>query len=313
MFRTLTALSRVEACLIGRSAVHCKKTKIKSNTVINLNKFASIHTTPLAFKKSSGTKKSRKTTSKETIDDLLDELSDDEDDNDSNVQSHPEVVNINPNSPVNKFLKNQGKGVKGKGKGLTVTYADVVSFMDIDAFWKEMELILQAQKEHFVQHITLRSASAIDEVPVVFEGETYPLREIADISKVDPKRIIIDSSAIPQATKVIIQALQSKKTLNLNPQQEGTRIYVPVPKVTKETRVNLAKSAQATMNETLENFRKFSNKKIGQINDAYQSGSIGASEDQVKGAEQLIRAIESHFNHLAREMSNQKQKDLMNK
>ena len=159
----------------------------------------------------------------------------------------------------------------------------------------------------------IRSASAIDEIQVEFEGETYPLREIADISKADPKRIIIDSSAIPQATKIIIQALQSKKTMNLNPQQEGTRIYVPVPKVTKETRMNLAKSAQMTMNDTLEKFRKFSNKKIGQLNDAYQSGVIKASEDQVKGAEQLIRAIELNFIHLAKEMSNQKQKDLMNK
>ena len=44
---------------------------------------------------------------------------------------------------------------KGKGKGLSVTIEDV-SFMDMDAFWKEMESILQAQKEHFMQHITLR-------------------------------------------------------------------------------------------------------------------------------------------------------------
>ena len=28
--------------------------------------------------------------------------------------------------------------------------------MDMDAFWKEMESILQTQKEHFMQHITLR-------------------------------------------------------------------------------------------------------------------------------------------------------------
>merc|ERR1719445_2678705 len=172
-----------------------------------------------------------------------------------------------------------------------------------------MESILQAQKEHFVQHITLRSASAIDEVPVVFEGETYPLREIADISKVDPKRIIIDSSAIPQATKVIIQALQSKKTLNLNPQQEGTRIYVPVPKVTKETRMNLAKSAQITMNDTLEKFRKFSNKKIAGANENENS----CSADQVKGSQEVIRVIESHFANNIRQMTDTKQKDLLNK
>ena len=146
-----------------------------------------------------------------------------------------------------------------------------------------------------------------------FEGETYPLREIADISKADPKRIIIDCSAIPEASKVIMQALQSKKTMNLNPQQDGTRIYVPVPKVTKETRQNLAKSAQATMNDTLEKLRKNSNHKIGQLNTAYEGGTLKIGEDLVKGTGELIRAIESHFLQLAREMSNQKQKDLLNK
>jgi len=308
MIRTLAAVSRLT---IRRSALRCQKMNPKfslvvDSSLVNSYKFALIHTSPLVYKKSGGSKKSKKGSS---LDDLLDELSDDEDD--TSAQKQPAIASINPNSPVSKFLKDQVKG-KGKGKGLSVTNEDV-SFMDMDAFWKEMESILQAQKEHFMQHITLRSASAIDEIQVEFEGETYPLREIADISKADPKRIIIDSSAIPQATKIIIQALQSKKTMNLNPQQEGTRIYVPVPKVTKETRMNLAKSAQMTMNDTLEKFRKFSNKKIGQLNDAYQSGVIKASEDQVKGAEQLIRAIESNFIHLAKEMSNQKQKDLMNK
>ena len=33
---------------------------------------------------------------------------------------------------------------------------------------------------------------------VNFEGETYPLREVADVSKKDPKRVVIDTSAIPQ-------------------------------------------------------------------------------------------------------------------
>ena len=46
-----------------------------------------------------------------------------------------------------------------------------------------------------------RSASAIDELMVNFEGEMYPLREVADVSKKDPKRVIIDTSAIPQVTR----------------------------------------------------------------------------------------------------------------
>ena len=57
-------------------------------------------------------------------------------------------------------MKNQFLHIKNslldKGKSLTVTYDDVVPIMDIDAFWREMENVLQAQKEHFMQHITLR-------------------------------------------------------------------------------------------------------------------------------------------------------------
>ena len=31
-----------------------------------------------------------------------------------------------------------------------------------------------------------------------FEGDSYPLNEIASISKKDPKKVIIDASAFPQ-------------------------------------------------------------------------------------------------------------------
>ena len=45
-----------------------------------------------------------------------------------------------------------------------------------------------------------RSSSALDELPIALEGDTYPLRELAEISKKDPKRLIIDTSAFPQVS-----------------------------------------------------------------------------------------------------------------
>ncbi len=110
---------------------------------------------------------------------------------------------------------------------------EILEFLNIEGFKNELEDLLHAQQIFYATHVNIRSASAIDEIEVEFEGDTFPLREIADISKADPKRVIIDSSSIPQATKSIMQALTGKKNLNLNPQQEGTRIYVPIPKVTK--------------------------------------------------------------------------------
>ena len=75
------------------------------------------------------------------------------------------------------------------------------------------------------------------------------MKEVAAISKRDTKRLVIDSSTFPQATVSIMQILRSS-ALNLNPQQEGTRIYVAIPKVTRETRENLVKSAKIKLNET---------------------------------------------------------------
>lgn len=110
-----------------------------------------------------------------------------------------------------------------------------------------------------------------------------------------------------------MEALQSQKSLNLNPQQENTRIYVPIPKVTKETRQNLAKSARATMNETIDKLKKSCSKKQGQLDAAQMGGSLKVGQDQVKGVHEVLRAIEEHFALLAREMSDHKQKDLLSK
>jgi ribosome recycling factor len=88
-----------------------------------------------------------------------------------------------------------------------------------------------------------RSATAVDDLPVDLEGDTFPLREVASISKKDPKRVIIDCATFPQATKSIMTAIL-KSGMNLNPQQDGIRIYVPIPKVTKEYREQLAKGAK---------------------------------------------------------------------
>ena len=101
---------------------------------------------------------------------------------------------------------------------------------------------------------------------VQFEGDDYPLREIASISKKDPKKVVIDASAFPQASVNIMKALR-ESGMNLNPQQvmmmimmiivmmmiifvqDGLTIFVPIPKVTKEFREKLAAGAKRRMND----------------------------------------------------------------
>ena len=51
-------------------------------------------------------------------------------------------------------------------------------------------------------------------------------------------------AAFPQAAASTMQALRST-SLNLNPQQDGLKIYVSLPKVTREHRESVAKAAKS--------------------------------------------------------------------
>lgn len=61
------------------------------------------------------------------------------------------------------------------------------------------------------------------------EGDEYPLHEVAQVARKSAQMLIINAAAFPQATPGIMSALE-KSGMNINPQQEGTKIIVPLPK-----------------------------------------------------------------------------------
>ena len=118
-----------------------------------------------------------------------------------------------------------GGKARGKGKGghsHTITYLELRKMVDFDSYWAGLEEELHAMREHLARQLTLRSSTSLDDLPVTLEGDEFPLREVASLSKRDPKRIVIDSSSFPQATKSIVEAIRDSG-MNLNPQQDGTR------------------------------------------------------------------------------------------
>ena len=138
------------------------------------------------------------------------------------------------------------------------------------------------------------------------------MKEIATISKRDPKRLIIDSSTFPQATVTIMQTLRSS-SLNLNPQQEGTRIYVAIPRVTRERREELAKSARIKLNQTKDELRHLQNKYVKRINDLELAGTSHIPKDHFIEAKKIVVAMEQHFVQEAEADTQKKQSDLLNK
>ena len=53
-----------------------------------------------------------------------------------------------------------------------------------------------------------RSTNALDDLLVDLEGDAHPLKEVANINKKDPKRLVVDMSTFPQATPSAMQALR---------------------------------------------------------------------------------------------------------
>ena len=71
-----------------------------------------------------------------------------------------------------------------------------------------------------------------------------------------------------------MKTLRETSGLNLNPQQDGTRIYVPIPKVTREHREKLSKGSKQKCNETKEQLRKIQSKKISLLSQIELEGKF---------------------------------------
>ena len=136
------------------------------------------------------------------------------------------------------------------------------------------------------------------------------MNEIASLSKKDPKKVIIDASAFPQAATNIMTAIRDSG-MNLNPQQEGLTIYVPIPKVTKEFREKLAAGAKKKLTESKDSFRKVQNKYIKKVSESELSGDV--SKDDARAASDAIKSITDNFMSLGDQLCANKCKDILGK
>ena len=142
------------------------------------------------------------------------------------------------------------------------------------------------------------------------EGDSYPLNELAAISKKDPKRLIIDMSSFPQASTNVMAAIRGSG-MNLNPQQDGLKIAVPIPKVTKEFREKLVMGARKKLIDTKEELRGVQNKYSKKVSEDELAGRVG--KDAAKGTVDLIRLVTSNFIAEADQLLSIKTKDLLGK
>jgi len=232
--------------------------------------------------------KGKAKSNKPTMDDLIDELSDDEDD----IAEDEDVV-ATKETELSKFLKLKHPGKKAvKGSVPTLKYHEFIQVVRGESLWAELQESVDKLKSTYMHQLNVRSSTSLDELPVKLEGDMYPLNEVAAISKKDPKKLIIDASAFPQAAPNIMESIR-QSGMNLNPQQDGLTIFVPIPKVTKEFREKLATGARKKLMECKDELRNIQNKYAKNVSERQLSDEV--SEDDARAATALMKTITDSF------------------
>lgn len=124
--------------------------------------------------------------------------------------------------------KDRGKTNK-KQKIQQIDFNEMEQVIDVEKLISQFDKAIESLKNNFVKYLSIRSSmSALEELSVKFEGKDYVLQELAHISH-KPKLIVLNISTFPQAIPNILKSLSANQ-MNLNPQQDGTTVYVPIPK-----------------------------------------------------------------------------------
>ncbi|MEF9934626.1 MAG: ribosome recycling factor [Clostridium sp.] len=132
--------------------------------------------------------------------------------------------------------------------------------------------------------------SMLDKVVVDYYGTPTPVAGLASVSTPEARMIVIqpwDKGAMKEIEKAI-----QKSDLGLNPTNDGTVIRLLVPELTEETRKNLVKVVKKHGEDAkvaIRSIRRDANDKLKSLK------KDGASEDEVKSAEETVQKKTDNF------------------
>lgn len=208
-------------------------------------------------------------------------------------------------STANALCKGKDRYKEKKKTAVHVDLNEIGDVVKVDRMITQFNAALDNYKDQMIQHVGVRTrAGSIEGLTVMFEDEEYKLEELVEISR-KPHMVILNVSAFPQIIPSVLEALQ-KSQMNLNPQQEGTTIYIPLPKVTKEHRENLAKTAKQYFVKCKEKISDIRNEHYRDLKkkDDYP-------EDLIFKAQAYINTLQKEYVEKAEQLLKAKQKELL--
>lgn len=178
-----------------------------------------------------------------------------------------------------------------------------------------LELILEETQEKMEKSIeafknelsTVRTGRAnptmLDRVMVEYWGAKTPLNQIAGISVVEGRQLLVkpyDKGTIKDIEHGIYEA-----ELGLTPQNDGDVIRINVPALTEERRkeyVKMAKKFGEDAKVSLRNIRRSANDDVDKA---------GLTEDEVKQGKEEVQKLTDEFTKKVDQLTKAKEEDLM--
>ncbi|XP_064457753.1 ribosome-recycling factor, mitochondrial-like [Ornithodoros turicata] len=195
---------------------------------------------------------------------------------------------------------------EGKPK-VDLTDEELMEVVRIHHFRGDLQKALRRLQDTYAKHLSLQAAAgSLDTIKVTVGGQEYTLTETAQISKKNPQLIVLNMAGFPDAIKPVLMAIQ-ESGLNISTQQDGTTVYLHLPKMTKEHRENLSKNAKALFTKTKEEVLASERKYAKEI----QKNKQGVSEDTVYNATLQVKAEAENTISQAETMMKTKQKELL--
>lgn len=182
-----------------------------------------------------------------------------------------------------------------------------------------LELILEETQEHMDKTLAYlqselnairagrASPAMLQNIRVDYYGTQTPLNQMASVSAPQPDLLVVqpwDRSALAAIEKAIIT-----ENLGLNPSNDGQLIRVPVPPLSEERRVSLAKTARSRGEDAKIALRNIRRHAKDQIKSTQEEESL--SEDMRYRAEDRLQELTNEYVEKIDKILDRKQEEIM--
>jgi len=182
--------------------------------------------------------------------------------------------------------------------------------MTTDDLIKEFRPLINETVEHLKMELAgirtgRASAGLVENIRVPYYGSQTPINQMANITIPDPQTIFIqpwDKASLNEIERAI-----TTSDLNLNPSNDGDKIFIKLPPLTEERRNEFVKIVKDKAEEARISIRN----KRQEMMSKWDKEEEAIGEDQHDRGKKVLQQFIDEFNESVEKIAEEKEKDLM--